>query len=145
MQKKIFIVFLLLLPLLNFGQELEPKPDQILTFEEVAQPPLAKACKRKKTVDEQRACTATYINMFVNRNFNTRMAAKLVKGVVKMEAQFIIDTEGKVIEIYASGGPEKLNRHLEEILSSLNNFQPAMQDGKAVEVLYILPVSMGFY
>lgn len=143
MHNKIFIL-LFLLPLLSFGQEL--KQDQIFTFEEVAQPPLAKTCKRKKTIEQQRDCTAIYIHDFVNRHFDTNKAAKIMKKApLRLQAQLIINSEGKVSEVKATGGPEELNSHLQEILLSLKDFQPAMQDGKAVKVSYTFPVSMRFW
>ena len=143
MHKVLLLFLFVFLPLLNFGQEV--KEAQIYTFGEVEQPPLSRTCKRKKTVEQQRECTVSYVADYVNRRFDTRMAAKVMEGdPVQLEAKMIITKEGTIGEVKASGGPEELNSHLEEILLGLKSFRPALQDGKPVDVVYTAEVSMQF-
>ena len=146
MQKKLFILFLLFLPFLNYAQDLYPKEDLTFNAQDLSRPPLAKGCKPKGSLQDQKDCTSIYINDYVNRHFNTRLAERVAKKKhVELNAEFIITKEGKIAEVKVEGGPEKLNSHLKKIILSLKDFQPAMKDGTAVDVLYSLPVNMRFF
>ncbi|GAB2762674.1 hypothetical protein [Salinimicrobium soli] len=141
MNKFLFLFFIFVISVNGFAQEKEIDPPQIISFDQVEQPPLSKRCKPKGSAQKQRDCTSSYINNYVNRNFDLNMASKLVKGLVKLEARFVIDKEGRVKDVSASGGPKKINEHLEEVLASLRDFKPGRENGIPVEVSYWVPVT----
>ncbi len=74
------------------------------------------------------------------RKFNTDLALETNEtGKIKIMITFIIDTDGKPVNIEATGGPEILNKHAIEVVGLLPTLTPANKDGKPVNVSYKLP------
>ena len=116
----------------------EPEP---MPFKFADVPPLAPDCKAKWKVEKQQKCTQIFISSHVNRKFNTELVSELgLTGRIKIDVTFTIDKEGKPKNISATGGPEIMNQHAVEVIKLLPQFQPALQEGKPIEVSYHLPV-----
>lgn len=106
----------------------------VIHFAVIKNPPLAPFCKDKK-------CTSKYIQMHIERNFNTKLANEAgISGKIQIMIEFIIDLEGKPINIKASGGPEILNQNAIDVIASLPKFKPGAKDGKPINVTYNLPL-----
>lgn len=114
---------------------------KITEFNEVENPPLAPDCNSKWDIDKRRKCTNKYINMHVARKFNTDLAAEVdVTGKIRINIEFVIDTNGKTINITANGGPEIMNQNAIEVIGLLPDLKPATINGKAVNVLFKMPL-----
>ncbi|APY07566.1 hypothetical protein BWZ20_04310 [Winogradskyella sp. J14-2] len=112
----------------------------VLEFQDAENPPLAPECKENWDSEKKRDCTNKYINRHLMRKFNVDLASKIQEsGKIKILITFIIDTEGKAINIKATGGPEILNKHAIEIVGLLPTLTPATKDDKPVNVSYKLP------
>ncbi len=82
------------------------------------------------------------IQKFVGKNFNTSLAHDLkVKGkMVRVLTQFTIDDTGKIVNIKTRSKYPKLADEAKRVISSLPQFKPAIKDGKAVRIVYTLPI-----
>ena len=54
--------------------------------------------------------------------------------------EFIIDTNGKPINITASGGPEIMNQNAIDVIGLLPNLRPGTKNGKPINVSYKMPL-----
>lgn len=114
----------------------------IIEFKEVKNPPLAPDCKSKWDIEKRKKCTSKYINMHVLRKFNPSLATEVgVKGKIKINIEFVIDVNGKPINITANGGPEILNQNAIEVIGLLPDLKPGTMDGKPINVLYKMPLT----
>jgi hypothetical protein len=114
---------------------------EIIDFKEADNPPLAPECKSKWDIDKRKKCTSKYINMHVARKFNTDLAADVdVTGKIKINIEFVIDTNGRPINITANGGPEIMNQNAIEVIGLLPDLKPGTNNGKPVNVLYKMPL-----
>ena len=102
---------------------------------------MAPGCKSKWYLEKRRKCTIKYINRHVAKKFNINLASELsLSGKIKIDIEFVIDTDGKPINITANGGPEIMNQNAIEVIGLLPDFKPGTKNGKPVNVLYKLPL-----
>ena len=121
--------------------EKEIDESQIIEYKEAENPPLAPECKEKWDVEKRKECTNKYIQMHVARKFNTDLAADVgLTGKIKIMIEFIIDTNGKPINITASGGPEIMNQNAIDVIGLLPNLRPGTKNGKPINVSYKMPL-----
>ena len=121
--------------------EKEIDKSQIIDFKDAENPPLASDCKEKWDIEKRKKCTSKYISMHVARKFNTDLAADVgLTGKVKIMIEFVIDTNGKPINITATGGPEIMNKNAIEVIGLLPNLKPGTKDGKPINVSYKMPL-----
>jgi len=114
---------------------------KLIDFKEVEDPPLAPDCKSKWSVEKQKECTNKYIQRHVMRKFNTSLAGDVgLTGRVKIRIEFIIDTNGKPVNINATGGPEIMNQNAIEVIGLLPDLKPGMKDGEPINVSYKMPL-----
>lgn len=112
----------------------------VIEFQDAENPPLAPECKENWDSEKKRNCTNKFINRHLMRKFNTDLALDVNEtGKIKIMITFIIDSEGKAINIEATGGPEILNKHAIEVVGLLPTLTPATKDDKPVNVSYKLP------
>lgn len=115
---------------------------QIVEFMEAENPPLAPDCKSKWDIDKKQNCTNKFIQQHLMRKFNTDLAADVgLSGEVKIMIVFVIDTNGKPININATGGPEIMNQNAIEVISLLPNLEPGRKEGKPINVSYKMPLN----
>ena len=112
----------------------------IIAFNEAENPPLAPKCKATDDTEAQRKCTSTYINRHLMRKFNTDLFSKVDRtGKIRIKITFLIDKQGKAINIEATDGPDILTEHAIEILNKLPKLTPATKDGEPINVSYKMP------
>ncbi|WP_127844640.1 energy transducer TonB [Psychroflexus aestuariivivens] len=115
---------------------------QIVDFKDIENPPLAPECKPKWNTKKRKKCTSNYIATHVNKNFDPGLAPELgFEGITKIIVEFIIDKNGRVINIVANGGPEIMNQNAVEVISQLPEFKPGIKDGKPVNIAYKMPIT----
>ncbi len=112
----------------------------VIEFQDAENPPLAPECKENWDSEKKRNCTNKFINRHFMRKFNTDLALETNEtGKIEIMITFIMDTDGKAINIEATGGPELLNKHAIEVVGLLPTLTPATKDDKPVNVSYKLP------
>lgn len=105
-------------------------------------PPLAPKCKARWNNEKKKKCLSDFINMHVNRNLDIGLAEQTdVKGLVQVEIKFVIDKEGKAVNVTATGGPEIINQDAIRVLKTLPKLEPGKINGEPVSVDYTLKVA----
>lgn len=103
--------------------------------------PIYPGCENMRTNDERRQCMSDQITRFVNRNFNTELANDLgLTGRQRISVQFKIDTRGNVVEVLARAPHPRLEAEAKRVIERLPSMTPGKQRGKAVNVMYSLPI-----
>ncbi|WP_299156840.1 energy transducer TonB [uncultured Tenacibaculum sp.] len=114
---------------------------KIIEFNEVEAPPLAPDCKSKWDIEKRKKCTNKFIKKHIMKKFNTNLVNDVdLTGRIKIIIEFIIDKNGKPINIRATGGPEIMNQNAIEVIGLLPKLSPGMQDGKPINVSYKTPL-----
>lgn len=75
------------------------------------------------------------------KKFDTNLMAEVdFEGLVTIETSFVIDTDGAVKDVFATGGPEIFNEQAVDVTEKLPFFIPGYLEGKEVEVSYSMPI-----
>lgn len=124
------------------SQEITTDEAEPIGYNHVDVPPLAPNCKTKWKLEKRQTCTREFINGYINRKLNTDLVSELgLTGFVKIEVTFTIDKEGRSKNISATGGPEIMNQNAVEVIETLPQLSPAMNNGELVEVFYKVPIA----
>jgi len=75
----------------------------------------------------------------VSENFNKSLYLNL-KGRQRVNTQFKIDKDGKIIDIKARAPHKKMEEEAIRVIKLLPQFIPAKQRGKPIKVVYSLPI-----
>lgn len=123
-------------------KEVEPEePVEDFGFEVVEEVPVYPGCEGLATNEERKSCMSKKVSEFVNRKFNTSIGSELgLSGVHRIYVQFKIEAGGSVTVIGARGPHPKLEQEAVRVARSLPEMQPGRQRGKAVGVIYSLPI-----
>lgn len=110
-------------------------------FKDLDKAPVFPGCESEGTLEGLKNCFILSIQKHVNANFNTKKATTLgLKGRQEIIAKFYIDTNGEIINVNVRAPHTELKVETERVLHSLPKLTPAMKDGKAVSVKYVLPI-----
>ncbi len=119
----------------------EVEEDVDVPFSVIENVPVFPGCERKKNNNERKKCMSEKIKKFVNKKFNTDLAADLgLTGRQKILVMFKIDKRGDIVGVRARAPHPALKKEAERVIKSLPKFQPGKQRGKAVGVPYSLPI-----
>ena len=78
---------------------------------------------------------------FVQKKFNTDLANDLgLEGRQRISVQFKIDKNGNVVNVRARAPHPRLEQEAIRVVKALPKMTPGRQRGKAVGVLYALPI-----
>jgi len=103
--------------------------------------PIYPGCEKKKSNAEKKKCMSEKVQKFVVKKFNTELAGELgLEGRQRINVQFKIDRSGNVVNVRARAPHPKLEKEAIKVVSSLPKMIPGKQRGKAVGVLYSLPI-----
>lgn len=112
-----------------------------LPFAVIDQVPLYPGCKNLSTNEERKNCMSEKLNRLVIENFDTKVANGLgLNGKVRLAVQFRIDEKGNVVDILSRAPINALEVEAKRVINLIPQMQPGQQDGKAVGVLYSLPI-----
>jgi protein TonB len=103
--------------------------------------PIYPGCENKKNNAEKKQCMSDKVQKFVQKKFNTDLAGDLgLEGRQRISVQFKIDKYGNVINVRARAPHPKLEQEAVKVVKALPKMIPGKQRGKAVGVLYSLPI-----
>ncbi|MGB3590677.1 MAG: energy transducer TonB [Nonlabens sp.] len=103
--------------------------------------PIYPGCEKMKNNDDRKKCMNEEITRFVNKNFNTGLANELgLEGRQKINVRFKIDTKGNVVDIQSAAKHPRLKTEAARVINKLPGMTPGRQRGKAVGVIYSLPI-----
>ncbi|TDN89099.1 beta-lactamase regulating signal transducer with metallopeptidase domain [Salegentibacter sp. 24] len=123
-----------------YAEEIEYDGDGV-PFAVIEEVPFFKECQGLTSNEQRKNCMSSKITEFVNRNFNTGLGKELnLKGTNRVITQFRIDETGNVVDVKARAPHPKLEAEAIRVISELPKMQPGKQEGKAVSVMYSLPI-----
>jgi len=103
--------------------------------------PVYPGCEKKKSNADKKKCMSEKIQKFVQKKFNTDLAGDLgLEGRQRISVQFKIDKNGNVVGVRARAPHPKLEQEAVKVVKALPKMIPGKQRGKAVGVLYSLPI-----
>ncbi|SKB46863.1 protein TonB [Salegentibacter holothuriorum] len=103
--------------------------------------PIFPGCENLKNNEERKQCMSQKISQFVNRNFDTDLGAELgLSGVNRVIVQFKIDEKGNIANVMSRAPHPRLEREAARVINKLPKMKPGKQRGKAVGVMYSLPI-----
>ena len=120
------------------------KPEEIEEYNiiSVEEAPVYPGCEGLQTNEERRNCMSEKISRHVNRTFDTSLGGELgLSGVHRIYVSFKIEPSGKISIIGARGPHPKLEAEAIRVAKTLPEMQPGRQGGKAVGVIYSLPIT----
>ena len=110
-------------------------------FAVIDQVPIYPGCESLTSNEEQKKCMSSKIDEFVRENFNIKMAKKLeLNGINRIVVQFNITENGEITDVKARASHPKLEEEAKRVVKSLPTMTPGKQRGKAVGVMYSLPI-----
>ncbi|MDT0643362.1 energy transducer TonB [Zunongwangia sp. F363] len=139
-------------------QSTETSLDEIVEVEEVVEAPVEEeiddvpfaviedvpifpGCEGLSNNDQRKQCMSEKISQFVNRNFDKDLGGELgLSGINRVIVQFKIDKNGKITEIRSRAPHPRLEQEAARVIGKLPSMQPGKQRGKAVGVMYSLPI-----
>lgn len=122
-------------------EEVDDEPDIDVPFAVIENVPIYPGCEKKKNNAEKKQCMSEKIQKFVQKKFDTELASDLgLEGRQRIAVQFKIDKNGNVVNVRARAPHPKLQQEAISVVKSLPKMVPGKQRGKAVGVLYSLPI-----
>jgi protein TonB len=125
-------------------EEVEEVEEEIgdVPFAVIESVPIFPGCEGLNTNDERKNCMSQKISKFVNKNFDTGLAADLgLSGINKVFVMFKIDKKGNIVNVAARAPHPRLQSEGERVIKKLPKMKPGQQRGQNVGVLYSLPIT----
>lgn len=141
--KKIVFLLIAFFSISCFAQEemsLIDKNSNTLTLETVDVPPTSTNCVGESK-NEKSNCFNEKMSQHLRKHFKypNKAAEDNIQG--KVVVSFVINKEGKVVDVQANGGHKILQKEAKRIISLLPNFTPAVKNGKPVNIMYSIPIN----
>ena len=119
----------------------EVEEDIEVPFAVIENVPVFPGCEREKGNNAKKKCMSDKIAKFVNKKFNTELAADLgLSGKQRISVIFKIDKTGNITNVRARAPHPGLEKEAKRVINLLPKMQPGKQRGKAVTVPYSLPI-----
>ena len=120
----------------------EPEEIEDVGYAFVEEVPVFPGCEDLESNEERKQCMNEKIRQYVNREFDISLGEELgLSGINKIYVQFRIEADGSVTVIGARGPHPRLEEEAIRVAKSLPEMQPGRQQGKAVGVIYSLPIT----
>ena len=122
-------------------EEVEEEEIADVPFAVIENVPIYPGCENAGDNNAKKKCMSDKIAQFVNKKFDTDLASDLgLEGRQRISVQFKIDKNGNVTNVRARAPHPRLEQEAVEVVKSLPKMTPGKQRGKAVGVLYALPI-----
>ncbi|MDC7994654.1 energy transducer TonB [Altibacter sp. HG106] len=103
--------------------------------------PIYPGCESAGNNNAKKQCMSEKIQKYVQKKFDTGLAGDLgLSGRQRIAVQFKIDKNGNVVDVRARAPHPRLEQEAVSVVKSLPKMVPGKQRGKAVGVLYALPI-----
>lgn len=121
------------------AEEVEEIAD--VPFAVIENVPIFPGCEDEQTNEARKACMSEKINDFVNDRFDTGLGSDLgLSGINRIYVQFRIEKNGDVTVLGARAPHPRLKEEAARVINMLPQMEPGRQRGRAVGVLYSLPI-----
>ena len=133
------LILLLFIPLVSFGQS-ETENNSKVPSEVIESVPIFPGCNKGNN-KKKRKCMSEKIAKFVEREFNTDIAADLrLTGRQRISVIFKIDTLGNITDVRARAPHPRLEKEAIRVINLLPKMKPGIKNGKPVIVPYSIPM-----
>lgn len=110
-------------------------------FAIIEEAPIFPGCEDKKTKADRKKCLQESIRRHIDRRFDKGLANDLgLEGRQRISVRFAIDSKGNVVDIMSRAPHPRLKQETAEVIGELPKMTPGRQRGKAVKVIYTLPI-----
>ena len=124
-------------------EEIEEVEEEIadVPFAVIENVPVYPGCENAGNNAAKKKCMSDKVMKFVQKKFNTELANDLgLEGRQRISVQFKIDRNGNVVNVRARAPHPRLEQEAIKVVKALPKMTPGRQRGKAVGVLYALPI-----
>jgi protein TonB len=124
-------------------EEIEEVEEEIadVPFAVIENVPVYPGCEKAGNNAAKKKCMSDKVMKFVQKKFNTDLANDLgLEGRQRISVQFKIDRNGNVVNVRARAPHPRLEQEAIKVIKALPKMEPGRQRGKAVGVLYALPI-----
>jgi periplasmic protein TonB len=124
-------------------EEIEEVEEEIadVPFAVIENVPVYPGCEKAGNNAAKKKCMSDKVMKFVQKKFNTDLANDLgLEGRQRISVQFKIDRNGNVVNVRARAPHPRLEQEAIKVVKLLPKMTPGRQRGKAVGVLYALPI-----
>jgi protein TonB len=124
-------------------EEIEEVEEEIadVPFAVIENVPIYPGCEKAGNNAAKKKCMSDKVMKFVQKKFNTDLANDLgLEGRQRISVQFKIDRNGNVVNVRARAPHPRLEQEAIKVVKALPKMTPGRQRGKAVGVLYALPI-----
>lgn len=122
-------------------EEVEEEEIADVPFAVIENVPIYPGCENAGNNNAKKKCMSDKIAKFVNKKFDTELANDLgLEGRQRISVQFKIDNKGNIVNVRARAPHPRLEQEAIKVVKALPKMTPGKQRGKAVGVLYALPI-----
>jgi len=104
--------------------------------------PIHPDCEALESNEDRKKCTVSAVNVFMAKNFNTKMAEALdlPAGKQRIFVNFKIDKRGEIKDLKARASHKKLEKEALRVIKLLPDFIPGENNGEKVDVPLSIPI-----
>jgi protein TonB len=108
----------------------------------VQKSPVFPGCEDMESNADRKDCLTEKIHRFIKRNFDKDIASELNLSdqILDTRVIFMLNNKGEIVEIQARGPHPKLEEEAVRVIGMLPEITPGMHNGKAVNVLFSIPI-----
>ena len=123
-------------------EEVEEEEIADVPFAVIENVPVYPGCENAGNNDAKKKCMSEKVMKFVQKKFDNELANDLGldAGRQRISVQFKIDKTGRVTNVRARAPHPRLEQEAIKVVQALPKMTPGKQRGKAVGVLYALPI-----
>ena len=123
-------------------EEVEEEEIADVPFAVIENVPVYPGCENAGNNDAKKKCMSEKVMKFVQKKFDNELANDLGldSGRQRISVQFKIDKNGNVVNVRARAPHPRLEQEAIKVVKGLPKMTPGKQRGKAVGVLYALPI-----
>ncbi len=104
--------------------------------------PIFPGCEIYDTRKERKNCMSKKIYKLIGKHFDTQLAEELnLSGVQKIYASFKVSHTGEIIFVNARAPHPELQKEAERVILKIPDITPGKMNGKAVNVLFSVPIN----
>ena len=141
MKKHLALLVLLAFSGFVFAQEKDEPTTPDVAFATIEKVPVYPGCSGDNN-DILKKCFSDRVSKFVATEFNTKEASKGLKsGTHRIYVNFLFDSDGNVTNIRSRAPNDALEKEAIRVIKKLPAMQAGKQKGKAVGVIYTLPIT----
>lgn len=118
------------------------KPDEPVSILVVQKVPVYPGCESAKNNDERRKCMSRKLTKHIQRKFDSDLGSELglSGGKHQIYVSFKINKLGEVEVLRTRAPHPQLEKEAHRVISKVPKMQPGVNDKKAVDVLYTVPI-----